>query len=183
MRTKYSSLFTLVLVAIAFYATGCKPKFEEADKLFKQGYYRQSAIIFEEFSKSTKDKKLKSEAIFFAAEAYRLSDEYDKALRLYDKVLKTDPKNTKALLMRANLLKKVEKYREALDAYDVYLAEVPGDTLADVRKQGCELALQWTEDSSQFEVEKFKPANSKANDWAPMIAGKKDDVLFFCVGS
>jgi hypothetical protein len=47
MRTKYSSLFTLVLVAIAFYATGCKPKFEEADKLFKQGYYRQSAIIFE----------------------------------------------------------------------------------------------------------------------------------------
>ena len=80
MRTKYSSLFTLVLVAIAFYATGCKPKFEEADKLFKQGYYRQSAIIFEEFSKSTKDKKLKSEAIFFAAEAYRLSDEYDKAL-------------------------------------------------------------------------------------------------------
>ena len=179
MRTKYSSLFTLVLVAIAFYATGCKPKFEEADKLFKQGYYRQSAIIFEEFSKSTKDKKLKSEAIFFAAEAYRLSDEYDKALRLYDKVLKTDPKNTKALLMRANMLKKVEKYREALDAYDVYLAEVPGDTLADVRKQGCELALQWTEDSSQFEVEKFKPANSKANDWAPMIAGKKDDVLFF----
>lgn len=73
----------------------------------------------------------------------------------------------------------MEKYREALDAYDIYLAEVPGDTLADVRKQGCELALQWTEDSSQFEVEKFKPANSKANDWAPMIAGKKDDVLFF----
>lgn len=72
----------------------------------------------------------------------------------------------------------MEKYREALDAYDIYLAEVPGDTLADVRKQGCELALQWTEDSSQFEVEKFKPANSKANDWAPMIAGKKDDVLF-----
>ena len=67
MRNKYSSLFTLVLIALAFYVTGCKPKFEEADKLFKQGDYRQSAIIFEQFSKSTKDKKLKSEAIYFAA--------------------------------------------------------------------------------------------------------------------
>jgi peptidoglycan-associated lipoprotein len=179
MRTKYSSIFGIFLFAIAAIVSSCKVKFEEPKKLFDQGYYRQSAVLFEEFSKSTKDKKLKEEAIFYAAEAYRLSDEYDKAARLYDKVLKKDPKNTKALLMRANMLKKMELYREALDAYDMYLAEVPGDTMAEYRKQGCELALMWTPDSSQYEVENFKVANTKSNDWAPMIAGKKDDVLFF----
>ncbi|NBU03527.1 MAG: tetratricopeptide repeat protein [Bacteroidetes bacterium] len=136
MRNRYSTLLGLMLLSIAVISTSCKVKFEEPKKLFDQGYYRQSAVLFEEFSKTTKDKKLKEEAIFFAAEAYRLSDEYDKAARLYDKVLKKDPKNTKALLMRANMLKKMELYREALDAYDMYLAEVPGDTMADYRKQG-----------------------------------------------
>jgi tetratricopeptide (TPR) repeat protein len=176
MRNRYSTLLGLMLLSIAVISSSCKVKFEEPKKLFDQGYYRQSAVLFEEFSKTTKDKKLKEEAIFYAAEAYRLSDEYDKAARLYDKVLKKDPKNTKALLMRANMLKKMELYREALDAYDMYLAEVPGDTMADYRKQGCELALMWTPDSSQYEVENFKVANTKSNDWAPMIAGKKDDV-------
>ncbi|NDG14366.1 MAG: hypothetical protein EB110_01665, partial [Betaproteobacteria bacterium] len=114
-----------------------------------------------------------------AAECYRLSDDYDKANRLYERVLKKDPKNAKALLMRANMLKKMEMYREALDAYDTYLQEVPGDTMAEYQKVGCEYALSWTPDSSQFVVSNFKVANTKANDWAPMVASKKDDVLFF----
>jgi len=96
MRNRYSTLLGLMLLSIAVISSSCKVKFEEPKKLFDQGYYRQSAVLFEEFSKTTKDKKLKEEAIFYAAEAYRLSDEYDKAARLYDKVLKKDPKNTKA---------------------------------------------------------------------------------------
>lgn len=168
-----SALFLALLIA------GCKPKYEEAQRQFNQGYYRQAAVIFEEFSKNTKDKKLKDKAIFMAAEAYRLSDDYDKANRLYERVLKKDPKNAKALLMRANMLKKMELYREAVDAYDTYLQEVPGDTMADYQKQGCEMAISWTPDSSQYVVSNFRVANTKSNDWAPMVASKKDDVLFF----
>ncbi len=178
MRHTYSRLTRTLLALIILFASSCKPKFEEGEKLFKQGYYRQAAVVFEEFSKSSKDKKKKEEAVFLAAEGYRLSDEYDKAVRLYEKALKKDPKNTKALLMRANLLKKMEMYREAIDAYDTYLQEVPGDTMIEYRKEGCEMALSWTPDSSQFVVQNFKEANTKSNDWSPMIAGKNDDVLF-----
>jgi outer membrane protein OmpA-like peptidoglycan-associated protein len=172
-------ILTLTALVVTLFLSGCKPKYEEAVKQYNLGYYRQAAVIFEEFSKNTKDKKLKDKAIYMAAECYRLSDEYDKANRLYERVLKKDPKNAKALLMRANMLKKMEMYREALDAYDTYLQEVPGDTMAEYQKIGCEYALSWTPDSSQYVVSNFKIANTKANDWAPMVASKKDDVLFF----
>lgn len=66
-----------------------------------------------------------------------------------------------------------------MDAYDVYLEEVPGDTLALNRKHGSELALRWTPDSSRYVVENFKPANTPKNDWAPMVASTRDNVLFF----
>lgn len=176
--TSKITLFSALTLALVF--SGCKKPFADALKMYNQGYYGQAAEMFEAVSKKAKDKQEKQEAVFYAAEAYRLNNSYDKAYRLYEKVLKTDPKNTRALLMRANMLKKMEKYREANDAYDRYLQEVPGDTTALTKKAGCELALRWTPDSSRFIVENFKPANTKeSNDWAPMIASKKDDVLFF----
>lgn len=167
-------------VMIAAAIAGCGgPTYKEALKLYNQGYYGQAAEMFEAVSKKAKDKSQKQEAVFYAAEAYRLNNNYEKANRLYEKVLKTDPKNSRALLMRANMLKKMEKYREASEAYNTYLQEVPGDTLAINKKEGCDLALRWTPDSSRFVVDNFKPANTKENDWAPMIASKKDNLLFF----
>ena len=174
---------TLILAALvaALGLQACKgPSFEEGKKLFDQGYYGQAAFLLEEYSKDSEDKRLKQEATYLAAEAYRLNSDYEKAKRLYDKVLKTDPKNTKALIARADMLKNLEQYREAIDAYNTYLEEIPGDSMAFNRMVGCEWALQWTEDSSRYEVSYFKEANTRiSNDWAPMMASKRDDVLFF----
>jgi outer membrane protein assembly factor BamD (BamD/ComL family) len=91
-------VLSLAIMAIVFGVnTGCSPKFEEAKTLFDQGYYGQAAVTFEEVSKRDKDKKIKEQAVFMAAEAYRLNNDYDKAKKLYDKVLKKDPNNAQAL--------------------------------------------------------------------------------------
>ena len=166
-------------LGIIIVSTGCSPKFEDAKTLYDQGYYGQAAIVFEDVARQDPDKKVKEKASFLAAESYRLNNNYVKAKKLYEKVLKTDPNNTQALLMRANMMKKLEMYREAVGAYEDYLERVPGDSAVMQKMLGCEMALQWTPDSSLFRVQNFKIANTKANDWAPMIASKKDDVLFF----
>ncbi len=166
-------------LAIIVVSTGCSPKFEDAKVLYDQGYYGQAAIVFEDVARQDPDKKVKEKASFLAAESYRLNNNYVKAKKLYEKVLKTDPNNTQALLMRANMMKKLEMYREAVGAYEDYLERVPGDSAVMQKMLGCEMALSWTPDSSLFRVQNFKLANTKANDWAPMIASKKDDVLFF----
>ena len=178
MFKNFWQFFALGL-AIIVVSTGCSPKFEDAKTLFDQGYYGQAAIVFEDVARQDPDKKVKEKASFLAAEAYRLNNNYVKAKKLYEKVLKTDPNNTQALLMRANMMKKLEMYREAVGAYEDYLERVPGDSAVMQKMMGCEMALSWTPDSSLFRVTNFKLANTKANDWAPMIASKKDDVLFF----
>lgn len=186
MNTKVTNRFlkhfqgAVTLILIAVMSLSCsKGSYKRAMELYNWGYYGQAAQMFEQVAKKTKDKAQKQEALFYAAESFRLNNDYDKAKKLYEKVLAKDPKNTKALLMHAHMLKKLEKYREAIDAYNLYLEEVPGDSMAIFKKVGCELALRWTPDSSRYVVENFKPANTKENDWAPMIAAKKDNVLFF----
>ena len=170
---------TLLSLFASWVFTGCAPKFEEAKTLYDQGYFGQAAVTFEAVYRSEEDKKKKEEALLLAAESYRLNNQYAKALKLYDRVLRKDPRNTKALLMKANMLKKMEDYRKALGAYDDYLEQVPNDSLVLQKMYGCELALRWTKDSSLFQVEEFKRANSRANDWAPMVASRRDDVVFF----
>jgi tetratricopeptide (TPR) repeat protein len=182
-ESKKSLLGVLRLTLLSLFAswvfTGCAPKFEEAKTLYDQGYFGQAAVTFEAVYRSEEDKKKKEEALLLAAESYRLNNQYPKALKLYDRVLRNDPRNTKALLMKANMLKKMEDYRKALGAYDDYLEQVPNDSVVLQKMYGCELALRWTKDSSLFQVEEFKRANSRANDWAPMVASRRDDVVFF----
>lgn len=176
--TKFLRIAAWVLVSsVSFWA--CAPKFEEAKTLYDQGYYGQAAVTFENVYRNEKDKDKKEQALLLAAESYRLNNKYDRALKLYERVLRKDPNNTTALLMKANMLKKMEDYRKALGAYDDYLERVPGDSEVLQKMYGCELALRWTKDSSLFQVNEFKKANSSANDWAPMIASRKDDVIFF----
>jgi len=64
MRNRYSTLLGFLLLSIAVISSSCKVKFEEPKKLFDQGYYRQSAVLFEEFSKTTKDKKTQRRSDF-----------------------------------------------------------------------------------------------------------------------
>ncbi len=168
------------LLLIAVIAISCnKGSYKRALELYGYGYYGEAANMFEQVAKKAKDKQQKQDAIFYAAESYRLNNDYDKARKLYEKTLLKDPKNSRALLMKAHMLKKLEKYREAMDAYSKYLEEVPGDSMAINKRIGCELALRWTPDSSRFIVAEFKPANTKENDWAPMIGAKKDNILIF----
>ena len=182
---KYTSLlrkfffFSSLSIIISLVNTGCAPKFADAQRLFDQGYFGQAAVAFENVSRSESDKKIKEKALMLSAEAYRLNNNYTKAKKTYERVLKTDPNNTQALLMRANMMKKLEMYRDAVAAYENYLEKVPGDSAVMQKMMGCEMAIQWTPDSSLFKVENFKVANTRSNDWAPMIASKKDDVLFF----
>lgn len=176
LRIHHLALATAVVVALA---SCSKVTYKEAMHKFEQGYYGQAADMFETVSKKSKNKEEKVNSVFYAAESYRLNNDYEKAKRLYEKVLAKDPKNSKALLMHANMLKKLEKYREAVDAYNKYLEEVPGDSMALFKKIGCQLALQWTADSSRFVVSNFKEANTKVNDWAPMIGDKKDTRVYF----
>ena len=59
------------------------------------------------------------------ASALALSEEYQEALILYDKILKIDPKNLDALTDKATTLQRIGKNSEALDYYQKVLQVNP----------------------------------------------------------
>jgi len=157
------------------------PSYEKAKATYEKGYFATAAQEATEVTKNRKiDKETKNKAYLLAADAYRMSNDYKSSVKYYDRYLKYDPKNTDALLHRADCLKSLEKDEDAVEAYTTYLQEVPGDSFAIRRRDGLEMKLTWDPDSSRYKVENFKEANTRqSDDWAPMIAARRDKLLYF----
>ena len=174
-------LYLSVLSTVIFLGACKSYSYDKAKTNYDKGYYSTAAQEASEVSKSRKiDKETKYKAYILAAEAYRMSNDYKNAVKYFDKYLKYDPKNTDALLHRADCLKSLEKDEDAIEAYTTYLQEVPGDSFAIHRRDGLETKLTWDPDSSRYKVENFKEANTReSDDWAPMIAARRDKLLYF----
>lgn len=173
-------LYLSVLSTVLFLGACKSYSLDKAKEEYDKGYYATAAQEATEVSKDRKiDKESKNKAYLLAAESYRMSNDYKNATKYFDKYLKYDPKNTDALLHRADCLKSLEKDEDAVEAYTTYLQEVPGDSFAIYRRKGLEMKLTWDPDSSRYKVENFKEANTKASDdWAPMIAARRDKLLY-----
>jgi tetratricopeptide (TPR) repeat protein len=122
-----------------------------------------------------------------AAYCYRMANEYEKAIKAYEKVIKKDPKNTEALYQLGVLNMKVaggknaDAKREARDYFKKYLEEVPNDERVIAKIAALDSAENWEKEApnSRFKVTNLKVVNTKGMEYSPMIAGKKDDVLYF----
>jgi len=180
-RSGMLTLGVIGLAAIALFSQSfaCGTSMKVAKESYERKMYRTAGDQFAAVAASKKaTPETKQEANMLAAESYRLANQFDAARKFYEKVLRKEPKNTRALLMAGIIMQKQEKYREAMDVFDRYLQEVPGDSLVIRKRMGCELALAWTPDSSRFKVSEFKLANTRQSDYSPMIASKNDNVLF-----
>ncbi|MBU6325334.1 MAG: OmpA family protein [Bacteroidetes bacterium] len=173
------ALAGLALTALLTQSFACGASMKVAKESYQRKMYRQAADQFVAVASAKKTgKESKQEATMLAAESYRMANQFEMARKWYERALRKEPKNTRALLMSGIILQKQEKYREAMDMFDKYLQEVPGDSMALRKKLGCELALRWTPDSSRYKVSEFKIANTRQSDYAPMIASKNDNVLY-----
>ncbi len=178
---KYYSIAFFALCALVLF-NGCGPRYtiEDAERFYNNKQYAYAATVYEQLYKNPKvEKGRKSEMAFKAGEAYRNFENYDKAIKSYDNALKKDPNNAQAIYMKGVILQKQNNYRDAIKLFDEYLKIYPGDKDALAKKAGCELALAWKSDCQQYTVDNFKIANTKNNDYAPMVADKKDGILYF----
>jgi peptidoglycan-associated lipoprotein len=182
MRLIKSTQFSIFALLATILIVGCGKKYsmEEANKAYEN---KQYALAAEMYDGIYKDKSTargeKSEIAFKAGEAYRNFENYEKAERSYEKALSRDPNNAQALYMQGVVQQNMGEYKDAIKTFNKYLKLFPGDKDAMAKIKGCELALGWKDDCTRYEVENFKVANSRQNDYCPMIADKKDGVIYF----
>ncbi|MES2380162.1 MAG: OmpA family protein [Bacteroidota bacterium] len=148
-----------------------------ARKKFKMLEYAAAADIYKKVYGTTKNKDIKKEAAFYAAECYRLSNNWTAAESWYTKATQQDPTNAEAKYRQIQALKYSEKYVESITEANKYKKSVGSDPKVDLEDCGSTSAQKWKNEKTRYVIENVARLNTKWSDFAPMFF--KKDQLFF----
>lgn len=185
---KFSKFFSVGFLTLTLILIGCQPaNLTKADEAKKRLQYKYAADLYSAAVQSLKDKGDKQKAREEAAYCYRMANEFEKAIKAYEKVLRTDNNNTEALYQLGVLNMKIagdcnkDALKDARNYFMDYLKLVPNDEVVTKKVAAIDSAEKWRSEIplSRFKVTNFKMGNTKGMDYSPMIASKKDDVLYF----
>lgn len=163
----------LFLIAMLLFATAVNAqtnKFKRAEALYQAGGYNEAIDIYKDELDKIKDKQELAMCFFKIGNCYRHIGNSRQAEGFYQKAIARECQNPKVYLYYADMLRMGEKYDQAIEQYQKYKSLVPGDKLADVGIQSCDLAKQWTETPSGYEITNMRGLNTKFNEYSPVFA-------------
>jgi peptidoglycan-associated lipoprotein len=151
----------------------------KADAAFKTGQYFAAIDLYKYAYGKAKDKQQKAAIIYKVAESYRITNNFRQAEIWYGKAIKKSFPNPQVYLHYANALKKNQKYDEAIDQFAIYKDLVPDDQRADMGITSCELAKEWIENPTRYEVSKMYYFNTKQSEFCPNFAKDDYTLIYF----
>ncbi|MBS1765230.1 MAG: OmpA family protein [Bacteroidetes bacterium] len=181
---KKLSLILLSLACIFSTATmdaakAKKSKTAKADKAFNSGKYAPAADLYKKAYAKIKDKTVKAEAAYKAAECYTKMSNAAEALNWYEKSVKSNGKNADAVLKYAQALKNNGRYDEAVAQFNAFKALEPGDERGNNGVTSSETAQQWKDKPTKYKVDNVAALNTKYFDFAVGVSNLDKNTLYF----
>ena len=177
-------LFALLLGAAQPLDAQRRSPAKSADIAFERGQYTIAIERYKKAAKKLKKKKFADErtrVTYQLGECYRLTDNVKLAATQYKRVGKTDFPKTNPIfyLHYGDVLKRSEKYDEALENYNIYTEMVPDDPRGQRAADDIAKIKEWLEYPSKYEVTKVKALNSKSSDFGvAWISNSYNDIIF-----
>jgi peptidoglycan-associated lipoprotein len=181
MKRFFLPSLVLLLLIPAIHGNAQKSKTWRANAAFDAGEYADAIDLFKE-SYDIAEKSEKTDILFKIAECYRKTSQSEKAELWYKKAIDKEYPGPIIFYRYGEMLKMNEKYAEAKDQFVKYKSLVPDDTKADDAIQSCELAMDWIENPSGYQVENMKFFNSKESDYSPCYARADFMEVYFSSG-
>jgi peptidoglycan-associated lipoprotein len=173
--------FWILIISFSMIATlvgcGSYSSLEKADKAYELYQFKIAVDQYKGVLSKVKDRKQKMQITFKIAECYRNMDDYSKAEQYYTRAIKMKYPDPYAYFLKGEMLKKQEKYEEAIYEFKTFVKEAPGDTSGPIALKATEDAIKWKEEKTRYVVENEKILNTKFNDFAPMFYLKGSIVL------
>jgi peptidoglycan-associated lipoprotein len=154
---------------------------EEGDKLYAAGMYYQAYLAYEKnLKKASKDKDAKACITYQIARSFHKINDLKKAVQCYQKADKANYKNDETLNLTIGLALKSQGEYEAAKAEFTQHAKInPEDPRGDLGAKSCDNAVKWRDNPTCYTVTNLKALNNKADDYSPVFASKKSDVMIF----
>jgi outer membrane protein OmpA-like peptidoglycan-associated protein len=181
MKQNYMIKFIGFILILSALLSACKGggggDINEARKKFKTLEYAAAGDIYKKVYGKTKNKDIKKEAAFYAAECYRISNNWPVAEAWYTKAVQQDPTNAEAKYRQIQALKFSEKYVESITEANKYKKIVGSDPKIDLEDCGSVNSQKWKTEKTRYLVENVAKLNTKWSDFAPMYY-RKDQLMF-----
>lgn len=171
--------FGLLLIPAEGSAQRKKDQSGKAREAYNAGEYMLAIDLFKDAYNKVSDKELKNEIIFLIAECYRITNQPDNAERRYKQAIQKEYSNPIIYLRYADALRMDEAYEDAMEQYRRYKELVPDDPRGQEGITSCELALEWVENPTNYEIENMKYFNSRQSDFSPAFATEDYKVVYF----
>ena len=136
---------------------------KNADLAFGRKQYIEATDLYKKaYRKVKRDKEERNRISFQMAECYRLIGLTKRAEPYYKRLLKTDYPNAhpEVYLYLAETYKINQKYKDAIEMYDIYAQKVPDDPRGPLGVETTALIEEWTENPSRYELTELKKVNS-----------------------
>lgn len=176
---KFNSKPFLILALCASIIGGCSKKasITDASKAFESREYFISSGLYKQVYNAVKEKEIKAEAAFGAAESFRKINDYKNAEYWYTQTLKNDANKLEAIWYVAMEMKNTELYEQAKTKFEEYKSKGGYGPNADHEILGCVKGMEWKKEDTRYVVDNLKALNTKNSDFGAVAY--KGDALYF----
>jgi peptidoglycan-associated lipoprotein len=181
MRQFYFILIMLVQIIcfVPAQAQGKKDKDRKANMAFNAGEYSKAADLYKTAFNKIKDKNKQNEVIFKIAECYRIVRDTRKAELWYKKAVAKNYQDPLVYLHYGEMLMMSENYEEAVEQFKKYKELVPDDPRGENGIRSCQVAVEWLQNPTGYEVEEMRYFNSKERDFSPTFGEEDYSTVLF----
>ncbi|MFH1321897.1 MAG: OmpA family protein [Bacteroidota bacterium] len=176
----FKSLICFVLFIILCASVSAQKDFsKDANAAFDRGEYFSAIMLYKKAYSKERNNVVKTKIIFKTAECYRLINDTKQAEIWYKKSVKVKYQDPIAVLYLADAEKANGKYDEAIIEYNNYNKLVPNDPRGTDGIKSCELAQEWIDNPTRYEVSNAVLINSTAADFCPFYVKRDYKELIF----
>ena len=175
-----SALF--IFISSDIYAQRRNPA-KNADLAFGRKQYTEAADRYKKaYRKVRRNKDERNRISFQMGECYRLIGLTKRAEPYYKRLLKTEYPNThpEVYLYMAETYKMNEKFKDAIEMYQIYAEKVPDDPRGPLGVETTQQIQEWMENPSKYQLTALKKVNStKDSDFAACwINNNYNEIIF-----
>jgi peptidoglycan-associated lipoprotein len=176
--------FILIILAqfISFVpaqAQNKKDKDYKANMAFNAGEYAKAVDMYKTAFNKIKDKNRQNEVIFKIAECYRIIRDTRKAELWYKKAVSKNYQDPVIYLRYGEMLMMSESYPEAAEQFKRYKELVPDDPRGENGIRSCQVAVEWLQKPTGYEVVEMRYFNSKERDYSPTFGEEDFSTIYF----
>ncbi|MFO7922479.1 MAG: OmpA family protein [Bacteroidales bacterium] len=178
---KICTVLVILLSGLFFFSDGYgqSRRLEKAEKAYAAGEYYEAIDLYKDAYSAVSDRDLRTEIVFLIARCYRKVSDTRQTEGWFRRAVNRNYDNPEVYWYYGEALKMNEKYEEAIEQFKIYQDLVPSDPRGETGVKSSELAMQWIDNPTPYEIQEMNFFNSRESDYSPAFANEDYTLVYF----